>query len=61
MDKKHYEKELYRLQIKLTRLQDWVKKTGQRTIVVFEGRNAIEAAYDDQASMRHRKCVPKLF
>ena len=31
-----YEKELRELQIQLCRLQDWVKHTGQRVIVVFE-------------------------
>lgn len=40
MDKKTYVKQLYRLQIELTHLQDWVKKTGYRAIVVFEGRDA---------------------
>lgn len=38
--KKHYEKELERLQIELAYLQDWVKRTGARIIVVFEGRDA---------------------
>lgn len=28
------------LQIELVRLQEWIKKTGQRIIVVFEGRDA---------------------
>jgi polyphosphate kinase 2 len=37
---KAYEKELRRLQGELCRLQEWVKATGQRTIVVFEGRDA---------------------
>jgi len=34
-----YEKELVRLQAKLCALQDWVKHTGQRVIIVFEGRD----------------------
>ena len=37
---KDYEKELRRLQAELCYLQDWVKETGQRIIVVFEGRDA---------------------
>jgi polyphosphate kinase 2 len=37
---KAYEKELRRLQAKLCDLQEWVKATGQRVIVVFEGRDA---------------------
>jgi len=38
--RKEYEKELRGLQAELCLLQDWVKKTGQRVIVVFEGRDA---------------------
>ena len=37
---KAYMKELRRLQAELCRLQDWVKATGERIIVVFEGRDA---------------------
>jgi polyphosphate kinase 2 len=37
---KAYAKELRALQAKLCRLQDWVKDTGQRIIIVFEGRDA---------------------
>jgi polyphosphate kinase 2 len=37
---KTYMKELRRLQAELCRLQDWVKATGQRIIIVFEGRDA---------------------
>jgi polyphosphate kinase 2 len=40
MDRKTYEKELYKLQVELCRLQDWVKSTGARIIIVFEGRDA---------------------
>jgi polyphosphate kinase 2 len=36
---KTYEKELHRLQGELCRLQDWVKQTGQRIVIVFEGRD----------------------
>src|SRR3954471_7405986 len=36
---KRYEKELRRLQAQLCMLQDWVKHTGQRVIVIFEGRD----------------------
>ena len=35
-----YEKELTRLQAELVKLQYWVKATGQRIVVVFEGRDA---------------------
>ena len=37
---KAYEKELRRLQGELCRLQEWVKATGERIIIVFEGRDA---------------------
>ena len=40
MKRKAYEKELRRLQVRLCRLQDWVKKKGKRVIIVFEGRDA---------------------
>ena len=40
MPKKLYEKELYRLQAELVSMQEWVRETGQRIVVVFEGRDA---------------------
>lgn len=40
MKRKAYEKELRKLQIELCRLQDWVKETGHRIIILFEGRDA---------------------
>ncbi|MEE4108117.1 MAG: polyphosphate kinase 2, partial [Halieaceae bacterium] len=40
MKRKKYEKELRELHAELCLLQDWVRKTGQRVIVVFEGRDA---------------------
>jgi polyphosphate kinase len=40
MKRKAYEKELRKLQVELSHLQDWVKATGARIIVVFEGRDA---------------------
>ena len=35
-----YENELYDLQVELLKLQEWVKRTGQKVIVIFEGRDA---------------------
>jgi len=35
-----YDKELKKLQVQLCRLQDWVKVSGERVIVVLEGRDA---------------------
>jgi polyphosphate kinase 2 len=40
MDAGIYEKELRRLQAELVTLQEWVRATGQRIVVVFEGRDA---------------------
>lgn len=40
MKRKRYEKELRQLQAELCVLQEWVKDTGQRIIIVFEGRDA---------------------
>ena len=39
MSRKEFEKELAKLQVELTRLQTWVRDTGARVIVVFEGRD----------------------
>ena len=35
-----YDAELFRLQAELVKLQEWVRVTGQRVVVVFEGRDA---------------------
>ena len=40
MKKKHYQSELLRLQEELVALQDWIKHTGMRVAVIFEGRDA---------------------
>jgi polyphosphate kinase 2 len=40
LKRKEYEKELRKLQTELCSLQDWVKATGERIIVIFEGRDA---------------------
>lgn len=40
MSRKNYEKQKYRLQVELLKLQSWVKKTGQKIVVLFEGRDA---------------------
>jgi len=40
MDKKEYEETLFALQIELVKLQAWVKATGARVCVLFEGRDA---------------------
>lgn len=40
LKRKKYEKELRNLQAELCYLQDWVKHTGARIIIIFEGRDA---------------------
>ncbi|GAA3712167.1 polyphosphate kinase 2 [Gordonia hankookensis] len=37
---KVYEAELFRLQTELVTLQEWVRSTGARVVVIFEGRDA---------------------
>jgi len=40
LSRKAYEKQKYRLQVELLKLQAWVKDTGQRVVILFEGRDA---------------------
>ncbi|CAG9203984.1 Polyphosphate kinase [Paraburkholderia caribensis] len=40
MSRKAYEKQKYRLQVELLKLQAWVRETGQRVMILFEGRDA---------------------
>lgn len=40
MRRSTYEKEKFRLQVELLKLQAWVKETGQRVVILFEGRDA---------------------
>ena len=40
LKRKDYEKELVKLQVELAYLQDWVKTTGERIVIVLEGRDA---------------------
>jgi polyphosphate kinase 2 len=40
MSRKNYELQKYNLQVELLKLQAWVKKTGSRVIILFEGRDA---------------------
>lgn len=39
ISKKQYEKELEKLQVELVKLQEWVQASGQRVVVIFEGRD----------------------
>jgi hypothetical protein len=40
MSRDHYEQQKYRLQVELLKLQAWVKESGERIVVLFEGRDA---------------------
>ncbi len=40
LSRKSYEKQKYRLQVELLKLQAWVKESGQRVVIIFEGRDA---------------------
>jgi polyphosphate kinase len=40
LPRKLYQRELYRLQGELVKMQEWVRATGARIVVVFEGRDA---------------------
>ncbi|SAK67115.1 polyphosphate kinase 2 [Caballeronia ptereochthonis] len=40
MSRRAYEKQKYRLQVELLKLQAWVRDTGQRVVILFEGRDA---------------------
>jgi len=40
MSRRSYERKKYDLQVELLKLQAWVKETGQRVVILFEGRDA---------------------
>ena len=40
INNKEYEAEIFKLQIELVKLQDWVKATNARIVIIFEGRDA---------------------
>jgi polyphosphate kinase len=40
MSRRNYERQKYRLQVELLKLQAWVKDSGQRLVILFEGRDA---------------------
>ena len=40
MSRKAYEQQKYQLQVELLKLQAWVRESGQRVVIVFEGRDA---------------------
>jgi len=40
LSRKNYERQKYRLQVELLKFQQWVRDTGQKIVILFEGRDA---------------------
>lgn len=40
LSRKSYERQKYHLQVELLKLQAWVRETGQKVVILFEGRDA---------------------
>lgn len=53
MTRKNYEKQKYKLQVELLKLQAWVKETGNRVVVLFEGRDAAGKGGSIKRFMEH--------
>jgi polyphosphate kinase 2 len=59
LSRKDYEKEMRLLQTELCLVQDWVKATGQRIVIVFEGRDAAGKGGTIRAITE--RCSPRVF
>ncbi|MFW5679714.1 MAG: polyphosphate kinase 2 [Pseudomonadota bacterium] len=59
MKRKVFEKELEKLQTELTLMQRWVRATGARVIVVFEGRDT--AGKGGVIARIMQRCSPRVF
>ncbi len=53
MNRDTYEEQKYRLQVELLKLQNWVKDTGQRVVILFEGRDAAGKGGTIKRMMEH--------
>lgn len=53
MLRRNYEKQKYNLQVELLKLQAWVKATGQRVVILFEGRDAAGKGGTIKRMMEH--------
>ncbi|WP_287820537.1 polyphosphate kinase 2, partial [Achromobacter sp.] len=53
MLRRNYEKQKYALQVELLKLQAWVKATGQRVVILFEGRDAAGKGGTIKRMMEH--------
>ena len=59
LTRKEFEKELYQLQVELTRLQAWTVAKGARVIAVFEGRDT--AGKGGVIKRITERCSPRVF
>ena len=59
LTRKEFEKELYKLQVELTRLQSWALAEGARAVIVFEGRDT--AGKGGVISRIMQRCSPRVF
>ena len=53
LSRKNYESQKYTLQVELLKLQAWVKETGQRVVILFEGRDAAGKGGTIKRVMQH--------
>jgi polyphosphate kinase 2 len=53
LSRKRYEQEKYHLQVELLKLQAWVKETGQKLVILFEGRDAAGKGGSIKRFMEH--------
>lgn len=53
MLRRNYETQKYALQVELLKLQAWVKATGQRVVILFEGRDAAGKGGTIKRMMEH--------
>ncbi len=53
LSRRSYEKQKYLLQVELLKLQIWVKTTGQRVVILFEGRDAAGKGGTIKRMMEH--------
>jgi polyphosphate kinase 2 len=53
LSRRSYERQKYRLQVELLKLQAWVKETGARVVVLFEGRDAAGKGGTIKRMMEH--------
>ena len=53
MKRKDYEAEKYKLQIELLKMQNWVRDSGERIVILFEGRDAAGKGGTIKRMMEH--------